>query len=97
MPLVEGEYVPESLARESLSSVADVSCWPVIVEARVDSSRPVHVGFVVTVALEQVSVRALRFYPVSIIPPIMRAHSFITDAVCSQQLTASLSDALANH
>ena len=43
--------------------------------------RPVHVGFVVDkVALGQVSLRVCRFFPVSIIPPMLHTLLSITDA-----------------
>jgi len=44
--------------------------------------RPVCVGFVVDrVALGQVFLLVVQFYPISIVPPLLHAHSFTTDSV----------------
>ena len=55
----------------------------------------VHVGFEVSrVAVEQVFLRARRFPLVITISPIINIKSYITDAIRSLELTASLYDTL---
>jgi hypothetical protein len=43
---------------------------------------PIHVGFVVDkVALENIFLPVLQFFPVSIIPPLLQTHSFTADMI----------------
>jgi hypothetical protein len=52
--------------------VADLSPW-----ISVFDTRPVHVGFMVDkMAVGQVSFRALRFFLVNIIPPLLHSHFY---------------------
>jgi len=57
--------------------------------------RPVCVRFVVDrVETGQFFLLAVQFYPITIVPPLPHAHSFTTDSVQSQPMTASLSNSI---
>ena len=46
------------------------------------------------VALGQGFLLAVQFYPITIVPPLLHAHSFTTDSVQSQPMAASLSNSI---
>ena len=58
--------------------------WANVVIGRKPGFDPslVRLGFAVDkVVVGQVYLRVLRFFPVNIIPPVVHAHSFITDSI----------------
>jgi hypothetical protein len=68
--------------------------WPLTLEVQFQP-RPLYEEFVTKkVPLEHSFLRVLRYFSFSDIPPMFYTHSFITDAIYPQPMTASLTSTL---